>query len=427
MDFNFLKSCFTFVNEENSELENQVNNNSKIIEKLNKEKNQYQKEEENQITPEDEKSSRQENTKKKIELCGFKNIGHSCYMNSFLQILLHTPSFLEELKKSYKETTPNDLIESLINLSNSENQNKIKSLIEIKKSMAKIDESYGKKIQNDSHEFGIDLINQIINIIKGEQYFTDEDISEDKKKIDENYKKMKYNDYLKKYCKQEIPIEKLFLFHEINFKVDINEKKNDYNIKRIDFDSFFNIELFFPKKKLKDNYQLTELLNYKYPKEPKKNDQENQDISLKQIFINFLIRIKNFITENTESNDTNNNLQYLYFSNLVSLPDVLIISINRAILGKPIYKDDLNFQETLDLKKYLDTDISKEKDTTYELYGINYCYKSFFNSGHYYCSVKVNNYWYRFDDDMPVKKEEKPDLNSKYVVGLFYIKKKITH
>ena len=146
MDFNFLKSCFTFVNEENSELENQVNNNSKTIEKLNKEKNQYQKEEENQITPEDEKSSRQENKKKKIELYGFKNIGHSCYMNSFLQILLHTPSFLEELKKSYKETTPNDLIESLINLSNSENQNKIKSLIEIKKSMAKIDESYGKKI-----------------------------------------------------------------------------------------------------------------------------------------------------------------------------------------------------------------------------------------------------------------------------------------
>lgn len=119
---------------------------------------------------------------------------------------------------------------------------------------------------------------------------------------------MKYNDYLKKYYKQEIPIEKLFLFHEINFKVDINEKKNDYIIKSIDFDSFFNIELFFfPKKKIKDNYQLTELLNYKYPKEPKKNDQENQNISLIQIFINFLIRIKNFITENTESNDTNNN------------------------------------------------------------------------------------------------------------------------
>ena len=74
MDFNFLKSCFTFVNEENSELENQVNNNSKTIEKLNKEKNQYQKEEENQITPEDEKSSRQENKKKKLNFVDSKTL-----------------------------------------------------------------------------------------------------------------------------------------------------------------------------------------------------------------------------------------------------------------------------------------------------------------------------------------------------------------
>lgn len=30
---------------------------------------------------------------------GFPNIGNSCYMNSFLQILLHCPNFLKELKK----------------------------------------------------------------------------------------------------------------------------------------------------------------------------------------------------------------------------------------------------------------------------------------------------------------------------------------
>lgn len=32
---------------------------------------------------------------------GFNNIGHTCYMNSFLQILLHTPNFLPKIKELY--------------------------------------------------------------------------------------------------------------------------------------------------------------------------------------------------------------------------------------------------------------------------------------------------------------------------------------
>lgn len=35
----------------------------------------------------------------KTKLLGFPNIGYSCYMNSFLQILFHTPFFLTLLKK----------------------------------------------------------------------------------------------------------------------------------------------------------------------------------------------------------------------------------------------------------------------------------------------------------------------------------------
>ena len=33
----------------------------------------------------------------KTKLLGFPNIGYSCYMNSFLQILFHTPFFLSLL------------------------------------------------------------------------------------------------------------------------------------------------------------------------------------------------------------------------------------------------------------------------------------------------------------------------------------------
>ena len=187
-------------------------------------------------------------------LFGFPNIGHSCYMNSFLQLLLHTPNFLEKLKESYQGTTGHPLIDSLLQLSSEDEiKNKVKLLEIIKQSMAEVEESYGLKIQNDSQEFGINLIGQIISIIKGEASFSDEEVLEEEEnelEYNKEYKKKSYKNYLNKYCEKEIPLEKMFQFHEIKYKVDIQEKKK-ISIKKIDFDSFLNIELFFPKTKKK--------------------------------------------------------------------------------------------------------------------------------------------------------------------------------
>ena len=368
-------------------------------------------------------------------LFGFPNIGHSCYMNSFLQLLLHTPNFLEKLKESYQGTTEHPLIDSLLQLSSEyETKNKVKFLEIIKQSMAEVEKSYGLKIQNDSQEFGINLINQMISIIKGETSFSDEEVLEEEEnelEYNKEYKKKSFKNYLDKYCEKEIPLEKMFQFHEIKSKVDIQEKKT-ISIKRIDFDSFLNIELSFPKKKSKkSSYKLTDLLKEKYPKTPEIENSENKSNIIEQ-FIDYLINLymkyKNkYFSHNPDNNNNNriinnNKLKYIYFSNLFSIPNFLIISINRAILGKPIYKDIVKFEEILDLKDYLDKDNLKDEDTSYTLYGINYCYKQLFaNSGHYYCSIKINGEWYTFDDNKPVIKEE-PDFNSKYVVGLYYIK-----
>ncbi len=369
-------------------------------------------------------------------LFGFPNIGHSCYMNSFLQLLLHTPNFLEKLKESYQGTTEHPLIDSLLQLSSEyETKNKVKLLEIIKQSMAEVEKSYGLKIQNDSQEFGINLISQMISIIKGETSFSDEEVLEEEEnelEYNKEYKKKSFKNYLDKYCEKEIPLEKMFQFHEIKYKVDIQEKKA-ISIKRIDFDSFLNIELSFPKKKnKKSSYKLTDLLKQKYPKTPEIENSENKSNIIAQ-FIDYLINLymqyKNKLFSHNPDNNNNNNqiinnnkLKYIYFSNLFSIPNFLIISINRAILGKPIYKDIVKFEETLDLKDYLDKDNLKDEDTSYTLYGINYCYKQLFaNSGHYYCSIKINGEWYTFDDNKPVIKEE-PDFNSKYVVGLYYIK-----
>lgn len=45
----------------------------------------------------------------KIKEFGFKNIGNTCYMNSFLQILLHIPNFISKLKSKYGDFNDNSI------------------------------------------------------------------------------------------------------------------------------------------------------------------------------------------------------------------------------------------------------------------------------------------------------------------------------
>lgn len=397
---------------------------------------------------------------------GFNNIGNTCYINSFLQILFHTPNFLKELIEINEEKNlNNNLINSLISLS--EDPKNDEFIRNIKLLMGKSDNSFSEYCQNDSQEFGISLLVEIINIIKGNKSFSEENIIEYEITPDnqKDYTIKLFEEYKNKYFKDELLLENMFQIHETFIKIEF--EKGIKKIKHIDFNNSFNIELSFPNNQRNKDFDLIELLESKYcystsnEKESSENIEleinmhENNSISYeesqlkeqntkennkrenkcclfeicKNIFFSVINFFKNLICKNQkENNEEKKKIKqlktknYKYISKLASLPKILIISINRAIFKKELYNNLLKYEDILDVSKFIDKNIyNTNKSIEYKLYAINECSGNSVNSGHYYSYIKIKDKWYKFNDSSV--NEQTPRFYSKNVVGLYYIKK----
>lgn len=390
---------------------------------------------------------------------GFNNIGNTCYMNSFLQILFHTPNFLKELNKINEEKNLNkNLINNLLSLSEDPKNNGF--IRNIKFLMGKSDNSFSDFCQNDSQEFGVSLLDEIINSIKGNQSFSDENIIEYEITTEnqKDYIIKLFEEYKKKYYKEEILLENIFQIHETFIKIEY--EKGIKKIKHIDFNTSFDIELSFPNNQRNKDFDLIELLESKYcfPSSNKKSPSESIELEInleknnsisydksqlkeednenKVSFIGIcILSIINFFKkicclfcinkkENEEGEKKVNQLKnknYEYISKLASLPKILIISINRAIFKKGLYNNILKYEDILDVSKFVDKNIfNTNKSIEYKLYAINECSGYSVNSGHYYSYIKIKNKWYKFNDSLVT--EWTPKFSSENVVGLYYIK-----
>jgi len=374
-----------------------------------------------------------------VKLFGIKNIGHSCYINSFLQILLRTPFFYKNLK-IVNNNEKIALIKCLLDLTGNSQKGQI--IKKIKILMSSMDESYESLTQNDSQDFGINLINYLIILLKGENSFNDEEEGEDtylKENIPildlEKHKNGLFKNYLNKYYKKEneIFIEKMFQFHESKLLLEVDDDEEKiYNAKKIYFETSINIDLNFPKG---DRFFLKDLLLNRYPEfhnfyknfSELEKDEINWELIKDKIykmyrdFMNLCFsNYKDALELDEDDNNIRKNKKSFCFRRLASLPNILILSVNRAFVGKSLNNSYLYFDETIDLRDFIDEDICKEKETTYSLYAINECKGFIKDFGHYYSYVKIDHKWFKFDDETYY--EENPKFYSKYVVGLYYIK-----
>lgn len=318
---------------------------------------------------------------------GFENLGNTCYMNSFLQIIFHCPGFLKALKKDCGHLFDYEpcLIKSLIELS--ENPRNIICLKEIKKYMSDDFSEYGSNRQNDSQEFGKDLINKIIkNIGGGYEDSSSEGESEcEAKKITNKEKIEKYNSYLSNLRHDEkILVEDLFQIIE-------SEEKISNRGARLFFNTSLYIDLFFPKKN-KYFFELEDLFDFIYQ-------------------------------DNNESNENKGNINGIEVKRKIChLPKILIINIERAYYGYELINSKLHIPKILNIQKYTDKDlIEKIESTNYELFAINEKAGYSKSYGHYYCYIYLKNKWHLFDDSLVGLSS--PNFYSEKVVGLFYIQK----
>ena len=304
------------------------------------------------------------------------NFLNDCYIISFLQILFHTENFLRILKK-YNMPNKETIINYLILVSeypfNAEYFYKLKQLF------GSINPDYSKPWSNDSQEFGIDLINYLISETKEsivESYNEIQDLNEEKDF--NNKKKIIYKNYVSTYQKNLNEIEKLFLFNQL----DIFCGKN---IKNPTISSNLHLELTL--QKFSDITDIENLIDEKY----------------------------------NNRNDIAKDNQIIIKSKIISLPEILIITINRVLKNKSINNTRLLFRENLDLKKYIYYDLFQDnnKKMTYHLYAINECVHSNKYS-HYKCYIKIDNKWFIFDDEKPIEEFNGNLRNSPFIVGLFY-------
>ena len=315
---------------------------------------------------------------------GLFNFGSNCYINSFIQILIHVPGFINQLKSyiNYNNNT-NYLLSHLINVADNPIKENISNL---KAEFIKRNSNYKYYSQEDSQEFGSELLTILndelsqLGIIPGiwnlDGFENDTEIQDSQLK---SKKLKKLNDvFNNEDCdlKNQTIIRNYFYYYDTQLIVCNNKLLN------INFNADFAIKLSFNRFKNRDDIiKLNDMIKQKY------------------------------LTGNNK---------------LIKLPLILNFTLLRAIIEQPLLiKTKVIPDEEIDMKDYMDKDFGVyTKSTKYALYALNVCIGEHKKYGHFYAYILINNRWYKFEDTFvyEVQKDSiTQDLPNIY--GIYYINK----
>lgn len=105
---------------------------------------------------------------------------------------------------------------------------------------------------------------------------------------------------------------------------------------------------------------------------------------------------------------------------IIKCPDILIFTLERYF--KPTNTEAIDADEVIDLKNYIDESIVISGETRYELFAINVRFGQSSRYGHQICQIKRDSTWYKIDDDRRAEISSLKEYNQNSY-GLFYKKK----
>ena len=342
-------------------------------------------------------------------LVGLDNIGATCYMNATLQSLSNTSKLSDYfLKKGgqidKKKKISYEYSKVVKNLWNIKNNHKSYAPHSFKKVISEENPLFEGINANDSKDlinFLIERFHQELNNLEANNMQINNVIINQQDQLDEKKMlKLFFNDFKNKY---HSIISDLFY--------GIMETKSQCqgcgNFK-------FNFQVYSFLE-----FPLEQVNNFYFNKGMKiiSNNNINPDVNLIECF-NYYQKVDLMNGDNQMyCNICNRNCDAFYSTNLYSLPNILIINLNR---GKgAIYQCKVNFPEKLNLLNFVNF---QEDNTYFELYAVISHLGPSSMSGHFiaYCKNKIDKKWYIFNDSIVQPCTKKGEYNNGMPYILFY-------